>query len=127
MDKVGVNIMCIYGYKYFDILFGIYLYILELQNGKYYVGITTTFKHRLMEHKRGSSTAFVRENLPVKSYKVGLLKSRNWYKCLDDETKVTMRLIRKKGFENVYGGAITGSMERRREMYAKYLDKWGEQ
>ncbi|MGE4289416.1 MAG: GIY-YIG nuclease family protein [Salinivirgaceae bacterium] len=101
----------------------IFLYVLALQNGKYYVGITKNLRERFKKHSTGITCDFVKVNLPVEWYKVKLLKTSERSKALAIETKKTLKLIRKHGFENVYGGIITGDFKRRKNIYNKLSQK----
>ena len=64
-----------------------------------------------------------RRLLPVEWYKVKLLKTSEHSKVLAIETKKTLKLIRKHGFENVHGGIITGDFNRRKNIYNKLSQK----
>ena len=60
-----------------DEKFGIYLYILELQNGKYYVGITNETESRFDRHQSGKSSPFINKNLPIINIQKTRLKTTN--------------------------------------------------
>ena len=111
MDKVGRTAMNTT--QRLDQEKGIYLYVLELQNDKYYVGITHNPKDRFRKHTEGRSQQFVRENLPIKTIEVELLNTVDRKIALVLETLKTIELIEKYGIENVHGGVITGDLERR--------------
>jgi predicted GIY-YIG superfamily endonuclease len=87
-----------------DQLNGIYLYILTLSNGKYYVGITNNPEQRFETHRSGESVTFVNKNLPIISIEKKLLKTTNRFEAERIETKKTLSLIRKHGIANVCGG-----------------------
>lgn len=109
--------------KFYEVLFGVYLYVLELQNGKYYVGISRNPEYRFYEHKTGQTSKFVRQNLPVKNFRLKLLESTDWSDGLREETRITVKLIGKFGIENVYGGAITGDLKKRTIIFFNYINK----
>lgn len=44
----------------------IYLYILRLRNGRYYVGITKNLERRLEQHEKGIGSNYVYRNQPFK-------------------------------------------------------------
>lgn len=117
MDKVGRTAMNTT--QRLDQENGIYLYVLELQNEKYYVGITHNPNDRFHNHKVGKSQKFVKENLPIKTIEIELLDTIDRQIALELETKKALELIEKYGFENVYGGAITGKYEKRIKRYYK--------
>jgi predicted GIY-YIG superfamily endonuclease len=118
VDKVGAKVMIIP--KFYEVLFGVYLYVLVLQNGKYYVGISRNPEYRFYEHKTGKTSEFVRQNLPIKNIRLKLLDSTDWSDGLSEETRITAKLIEKFGIENVYGGAITGDLNRRTLIFSHY-------
>jgi len=109
--------------KYFDELLGIYLYTLELQEDKYYVGITHNPKERIRKHKTSKSNAFVKQNLPVKNYKIELLETTDRKEAFTIETQLTIDFINHFGIENVAGGRIVGDLRRRKRIYNKELKK----
>jgi len=88
--------------------FGIYLYILELQNGKYYVGITNNPNVRFNNHRNGETTYFVKQNLPIITIQKTLLKTTNRKEAEKIETKKALQLMKKHGIENVTGGFLAG-------------------
>ena len=87
--------------KFYEVMFGVYLYVLVLQNGKYYVGISRNPEYRFYEHKTGKTSKFVRQNLPVKEIRLKLLDSTNWSNGLREETRITVKLIEKFGIESI--------------------------
>ncbi|MFP4022997.1 MAG: GIY-YIG nuclease family protein [Thiohalospira sp.] len=118
MDKVGAKVMNIP--KFYEVLFGVYIYVLELQNGKYYVGISRNPEYRFYEHRIGKTSKFVEQNLPIKNIRLKLLDSTDWSEGLKEETRLTVKLIGKFGLENVCGGAINGDLKRRTIRYSRY-------
>jgi len=88
--------------------FGIYLYILTLQNGKYYVGITSNPKQRFNQHRNGESTYFVKNNLPIINIEQKLLRTSDRKQAEKIETKTACKLMKKHGIENVTGGLLAG-------------------
>jgi hypothetical protein len=75
------------------------IYILGLNGSKFYVGKTSNIEKRMIQHKRGSGSAWTRKN-PVK-------KLLHVYKDCDpyDEDKYTLKLMDKYGIDNVRGGS----------------------
>ena len=106
--------------KFYEVLFGVYLYILEFKNGKFYVGISRNPKYRFLEHRSGKTSNFVKQNLPIKNIYLKLLDSTDWNAALIEETRQTAELMEKHGVENVYGGAITGDLKRRAIIFFNY-------
>jgi len=106
-----------------DEKFGINLYVLELQNGKYYVGITNNPNSRFRTHRSGKSSYFITKNLPIiKIHKIRL-KTKDRYKALRIETGKTIELIQEYGVANVCGGAITGDLLDRMIKYRIYYNQ----
>jgi len=118
VDKVGAKVMNIP--KFYEVLFGVYIYVLELQNSKYYVGISRNPEYRFYEHRIGKTSKFVKQNLPIKNIRLKLLDSTDWSEGLKEETRLTVKLIGKFGLENVCGGAINGDLKRRTIRYSRY-------
>jgi len=75
------------------------LYVLELEDGKYYVGKTTNLVKRIKEHATGDGSEWTWTYRPVK-----VLEHRP-VKDAYDETNTTKDLMKKYGVENVRGGA----------------------
>lgn len=81
------------GSKYFT-------YVLQLQNGKFYVGVTDNIYSRILDHKlRGpSASAWVREHGPIERI-VQVVRNSP----ADAEAYVTLDWMDMFGFENVRG------------------------
>ena len=127
MDKVGVNTMSL-DLKINDVERGIYLYVLVLQNDKFYVGITNSPEKRFKKHRSGKSVKFINENLPIIDIQKILLATTDRYEACRIETKTTILLIQHYGIENVYGGYILGDIDERisnLKIYYKKLKSCG--
>lgn len=118
MDKVGAKTMNIP--KFYEVLFGVYIYILEFKNGRFYVGISRDPETRFRLHRAGKTSKFVKDNLPIKYIYIKLLDSTDWSDALYEETRQTAELMEKHGVENVYGGAITGDLKKRAIRFFNY-------
>jgi predicted GIY-YIG superfamily endonuclease len=86
-----------------------WLYVLKLEQGKYYVGITTqTPEARFAEHIRGGRTSYWTANyspLSIHDRKdLGTIAKKSAERF---EDKVTVKYMRKYGSENVQGGRYT--------------------
>lgn len=77
-----------------------YIYILELSDGKYYVGKTQTPDVRIDDHAKGSGSRWTGLYAPVKI--IDIIEMENDF----DEDKYTLQLMREKGIENVRGGTF---------------------
>jgi predicted GIY-YIG superfamily endonuclease len=78
-----------------------YLYTLQLQSGKYYVGKSDDPDSRYLAHKNGSGAAWTKAYRPVKILEVRHLTGEH------DETNTTKDLMKKYGVDNVRGGSYT--------------------
>lgn len=77
------------------------LYVLQLENGKYYVGKSKDAMKRFEEHKSGSGSSWTSKYKPVRMIEVRDLKDHH------DENNVTKDLMKKHGINNVRGGSYT--------------------
>ena len=77
------------------------LYVLQLTNGKYYVGKTTDMNRRYKEHKDGIGSSWTSKYKPVKILEVRPVKDTY------DENNTTKDLMKKYGMNNVRGGSYT--------------------
>ena len=77
------------------------LYVLQLTNGKYYVGKTTDMNRRYKEHKDGIGSSWTSKYKPVKILEVRPVKDAY------DENNTTKDLMKKYGIDNVRGGSYT--------------------
>jgi predicted GIY-YIG superfamily endonuclease len=75
------------------------LYVLQLENGKYYVGRTDDVAKRYAEHKSGRGSEWTKIHKPIK-----MLETHE-SKTAEDETNLTKHLMKKYGVDNVRGGA----------------------
>ena len=75
------------------------IYVLELENNKYYVGKTHNVEKRFNEHLNGNGSEFTKIYKPMKIYKV--------YKVLSefDEDNYTKKYMKIYGIDNVRGGS----------------------
>lgn len=77
------------------------LYVLQLENGKYYVGKTTDIKRRVEEHNKGKGSEWTKIHKPVKVLETRKVKDEH------DENNTTKDLMKKYGMENVRGGSYS--------------------
>lgn len=81
-----------------------YLYTLQLQSGKYYVGKSDDPDTRFLAHKNGNGAVWTKIHKPVKILEIRELKGEH------DETNTTKDMMKKYGVDNVRGGAYTQSV-----------------
>ena len=77
------------------------LYVLQLEDNKWYVGKSTDIANRFKQHQSGSGSAWTKSYKPVKIVETRRLKDQY------DETNTTKEYMKKYGIENVRGGAYT--------------------
>ncbi|QQR52003.1 hypothetical protein IPG36_05375 [bacterium] len=96
-----------------------WLYVLELEQGKYYVGITSrTPEARFKEHANGLYAAeWTKVYKPIKIDQTVDLGVTTIEKTENYENKVTKRYIKTYGIDNVRGGNLTYS--------GKYVTRFG--
>ena len=75
------------------------LYILQLEDDKWYVGKTDDIHKRFEQHKSGKGSQWTKMYKPIKIERTQPITS------IHDETTTTLDLIKKYGVENVRGGA----------------------
>lgn len=102
--------------------FGIYLYVLELQNERYYVGITNNPEKRFSTHRNGKSLSFVKDNLPIINIKSTLLETRDRKLAHKLEMEKTIELIQKYGIRKVYGGSFLSNLDQRLARFKSYFE-----
>jgi predicted GIY-YIG superfamily endonuclease len=78
----------------------VFIYILELENKKYYVGRTTNPNFRLEQHFNNSGSQWTKKYKPLKILE--LIPNCDNY----DEEKYTIKYMEKYGINNVRGGSF---------------------
>ena len=74
------------------------IYVLQLENNKYYIGKTHNLKKRYEEHKSGSGSIWTSKYKPLKVENIIINASPY------DEDKYTIEYMYKYGIDNVRGG-----------------------
>ena len=77
------------------------LYVLQLANGKYYVGTTNDIKRRVEEHSSGRGSEWTKAHKPVKVIETRRVRDEH------DENNTTKDLMKKYGVDNVRGGSYS--------------------
>ena len=78
----------------------VYIYILQLEKGKYYVGKTTNPKFRLEQHFNSSGSQYTKKYTPLKVLEI--IPNCDDY----DEDKYTLKYMEQYGINNVRGGTF---------------------
>ena len=100
------------GYHYWHKKRRYSLYILKLEQGKYYIGITTFANpyRRIEQHQRGYfSSQWTKKYKPIQTLEVRSLGELTQEKAEHAETLVTQEYMEKFGHNNVRGGKFTYS------------------
>jgi len=74
------------------------LYVLKLENDKYYVGKTRDLESRITAHKKGNGAAWTKQHRVLKILETHDVVSEH------DEANLTKELMKKYGVDNVRGG-----------------------
>lgn len=77
----------------------VYIYIIALEQGKYYVGKTNDVDYRLRNHGNGNGSAWTKKYKPIEV--IELVPDCNDF----DEDKYTLMYMDKYGIDNVRGGS----------------------
>jgi predicted GIY-YIG superfamily endonuclease len=77
------------------------LYILQLEDDKWYIGKSADVAKRFEAHKKGCGASWTKEYAPVRIAETRKITSAF------DETNVTKEYMKKYGIDNVRGGAYT--------------------
>lgn len=82
------------------------LYVLELENDKLYVGISSDLPKRLDQHKHGKGAKWTQLHKPISVKHTQDLGYLTYSQAAAIETRTTKQAIAKYGIENVRGGSI---------------------
>jgi predicted GIY-YIG superfamily endonuclease len=88
-----------------------HLYVLELANGKFYVGQAKDPDRRIRKHFNGSGSALTRLHPPVKELLRRCLENVDYRAGELAENDVVLQLMRQYGYENVRGGFFTNTSD----------------
>jgi hypothetical protein len=83
-----------------------YIYKLDLENGKKYVGKTNNVDRRMDQHFKGNGAQVTKKFKPIEGE---VIDSCNGYFSNNIEQKHTEKYINKHGYNNVRGGSYTNS------------------
>lgn len=85
------------------------VYVLELENGKYYVGSTTNRKRRIQEHIKRRGSKWTREHKPVRLLREYRRIPSKY--ILGMESRITAELMLEFGVNNVRGSMFCSTRE----------------
>ncbi|PMZ04936.1 hypothetical protein C1Y08_00645 [Pseudomonas sp. FW306-02-F02-AA] len=81
-----------------------YLYVLELENGKFYVGQAKDPDRRIRKHFNGSGSEWTRLHRPIKELSRHCLEEVDYRAGELAENELVLQLMRRHGYHNVRGG-----------------------
>ena len=102
----------------------IYLYVLELSNGCYYVGLTADIKKRIDEHFNGKGAEWTRLNTPLRLMYAIDTGTQNAREAEIIESEATVILMLKHGISKVRGGYYTQTEQRLVEVQLRAHGAW---
>ena len=97
--KIDMAILTLKNYKYLNNKRGVY--VLELQNKKYYIGSSRNIYNRLLQHWIDLGSGFTRTFNPTSIVEVFIIENGV---LIDFENKITKEYKKKYGRKNVQGG-----------------------
>jgi predicted GIY-YIG superfamily endonuclease len=101
-----------------------HVYVLELEERKYYVGIAKDVGLRLWEHfKMGSKTgsAWTKKFKPLRIIHLSEIFPKTQWKAEEVERQCVLRIAKTVGFSNVRGAGFSASKEDYPENWDAYL------
>lgn len=102
----------------------IYLYVLELANGCYYVGLTSDIKKRIDEHFNGKGAEWTRLNTPLRLMHSINTGTHNAREAEIIESEATVILMLKHGIGKVRGGYYTQTEQNFVEVQLRAHGAW---
>lgn len=93
-----------------------FVYVLELENNKYYVGIAVDPEKRFQQHFKGNklSSNWCKQNKPIRLVESFDSGTKNMIEACSLEDQTTLKYILLYGAENVRGGKYMGPKALRR-------------
>jgi predicted GIY-YIG superfamily endonuclease len=86
----------------------IYIYVLRLEEGKYYVGQSTDPERRFQEHLAGiKGSEWTKKYPPIEILKRVNTKLKDPWEALKLENRATIARVKEYGWQNVRGGEFT--------------------
>lgn len=120
------------------------VYVLELENGMYYVGVSHNVERRYIDHQKHNTSWWTGLHKPVKIVEVRDTGTPVWREAMHIENAVTVEYAQNKGWDKVRGGVYSNhhldwptgnetlwrkALRRERiiinESQAKFAERWG--
>lgn len=80
------------------------IYVLELEDNKFYVGKSRNFNRRLNQHTFGKGSAWTSQHKIVNVYKTFQFYVKSEFEEIEKENLITIKFMEEKGWKNVRGG-----------------------
>ena len=84
-----------------------FIYLLELENDKYYVGYSRSLQTALKKHEKGTASYWTRINRPIRLLKYQEVVFENGIPNIDMVNEWVLQCGAEHGYENVRGGSFT--------------------
>lgn len=84
-----------------------FVYVVDLEKGCKYVGITSNPDIRMQEHINGQGSAWTRLHPPASDKFFKLVEFDEYYMAILEENRLTLELMFRYGIERVRGGIYT--------------------
>lgn len=94
----------------------IYIYVIKLDKGKYYIGKTSNPQFRLQSHFDSNGSSWTKKYKPLKV--IEIKPTSDDY----DEDKITMQYMDKYGINNVRGGLFVSVKLNIYSYLGRYMD-----
>lgn len=102
----------------------IYLYVLELEGGRFYVGLTTDIERRFAQHSSAEGAEWTKHHRPVRIIHCVNTGTRDGCQAERMEDEVTITLMMTHGIENVRGGHYSQLLQHEVEQILRAHGAW---
>lgn len=85
----------------------IYLYVLRLENGCWYVGMTRNVRKRFEQHQKNKGSMWTRKNRPVEIHQIIDTKTNDDSEASIMEDRLTLDWAEAQGYDYVRGGGYS--------------------
>lgn len=82
----------------------IFVYVIELDGGNYYIGQTTNIKRRMRQHRGDTGSQWTNQYKPVKLIEIDLSTYISDSEAAKRESELTLQYMKIHGWEKVRGG-----------------------